>query len=106
MGNDIEERKRRLIEEIGMEAARREYENRFFEFDPFTGETKEVEADGNIFFDDCPICRAMRAAEESGRELSLPELHEAFMEAEKAGGKVGGGASAGPDWLNRRAGEA
>lgn len=45
---------------------------------------------GEMFFDDCPICRAMKAAQERGRELSLEELKEAFQEAKDQGGVVGG----------------
>lgn len=33
------------------------------------------------FFDDCPICQAMKAAKKEGRELSLPELQELFKRA-------------------------
>lgn len=33
--------------------------------------------------DDCPICQAMKKAEEEGKELSLEELKEAFQEAKK-----------------------
>ena len=36
----------------------------------------------NFFFDDCPICQAMKKAEEQGKSLSLPELRKAFREAE------------------------
>lgn len=32
-------------------------------------------------FDDCPICQAMKATKEEGRELSLPELQELFKKA-------------------------
>ncbi|HNR81162.1 MAG TPA: hypothetical protein PKK37_01875 [Candidatus Pacearchaeota archaeon] len=45
---------------------------------------------GEIFFDDCPICRAMKAAQEQGRDLSLEELKAAFQEAKNEGGVVGG----------------
>ncbi len=42
------------------------------------------------FFDDCPICRAMKAAQEQGRELTLEELKGAFKKAKKEGTVVGG----------------
>ena len=42
------------------------------------------------FFDDCPICRAMKAAQEQGRELTLEELKETFKKAKEQGGIVGG----------------
>lgn len=41
-------------------------------------------------FDDCPICQAMKKAEEEGKELSLEELKEAFQEAGNRGAIVGG----------------
>jgi hypothetical protein len=33
--------------------------------------------------DDCAICRAMKMADERGRDLSLSELKDAFAEANK-----------------------
>jgi hypothetical protein len=36
-------------------------------------------------FDDCEICRAMQAAEASGRELSESELMEAFRKQKESG---------------------
>ena len=42
------------------------------------------------FFDDCPICQAMKAAKERGKDLSLDELKEAFQKAKDQGGIVGG----------------
>ena len=42
------------------------------------------------FFDDCPICQAMKMAKERGRELTMEELKEAFKNAKKQGGIVGG----------------
>lgn len=42
------------------------------------------------FFDDCPICRATKAAQEQGRELSVEELKEAFKKAKDEGTIVGG----------------
>lgn len=41
-------------------------------------------------FDDCPICRAMKAAQEQGRELKAEELKEAFKKAKEKGAMVGG----------------
>lgn len=38
------------------------------------------------FYDDCPICQAMKKAEEEGRSLSEKELEEAFDEANKQQG--------------------
>lgn len=42
------------------------------------------------FFDDCPICQAMKEAEKKSKDLSLPELAEAFGKAKKQGAVVGG----------------
>jgi len=42
------------------------------------------------FFDDCPVCRAMKAAQEQGRELTALELKEAFEKAKEKGAIVGG----------------
>ena len=45
---------------------------------------KEVRTDkypDEFYFDDCPICRAMKAAKKEGRELALPELQELFKKA-------------------------
>ena len=42
------------------------------------------------YFDDCPVCQAMKKAEEEKRELTLEELLEAYAEAERMGGVVGG----------------
>ena len=44
----------------------------------------------DFYFDDCPICQAMKQAHEKGRELTESELKEAFRQA-KAGGAVVGG---------------
>jgi hypothetical protein len=41
-------------------------------------------------FDDCPICRAMKAVQEQGRELRTEELKEAFKKAKEKGAMVGG----------------
>jgi len=45
------------------------------------------------FFDDCPICRLMKAAKEQGREPTSEELKEAFRKAKEDGAIVGG------EWL-------
>jgi hypothetical protein len=42
------------------------------------------------FFDDCPICQAMKLAKEQGRELTEEELKEAFKKAKERGAVVGG----------------
>ena len=46
-------------------------------------------------FDDCPICQAMKAAQEQGRELTLEELKEVFKKAKEKGAIVGG------EWLEK-----
>lgn len=43
-----------------------------------------------VFFDDCPICRAIKSAKEKGRNPTLTELKEAFKQAKEEGGVVGG----------------
>lgn len=43
-----------------------------------------------FYFDDCPICQAMKKAQEKGREPKMGELGLAFEEAKKKGGIVGG----------------
>lgn len=47
---------------------------------------KVLISSSNSFYDDCPICQAMKKAEEEGRSLSEEELKEAFA---KANGKQG-----------------
>lgn len=42
-----------------------------------------------FYFDDCPICRAMKKAEIKGENLSMDELKQAFDEAKKHGAVVG-----------------
>lgn len=42
------------------------------------------------FYDDCPICQAMKEAEKEKRELSSGELKKAFTQAKEKGGIVGG----------------
>ncbi len=44
----------------------------------------------DLFFDDCSICRAMKAAEKEGRNLNEAELKEAFKKAKDNGAVVGG----------------
>lgn len=44
----------------------------------------------NEFFDDCPVCRAIKAAKEKGKEPTLEELKEAFQKAKDNGAVVGG----------------
>ncbi|MBI2041468.1 MAG: hypothetical protein HYT20_00425 [Candidatus Nealsonbacteria bacterium] len=41
-------------------------------------------------FDDCPICQAMKAAKEQGKEPTQEELKEAFKKAKEDGAIVGG----------------
>lgn len=43
----------------------------------------------DFFFDDCPICRAMKAAEDDGRSLTEPELRAAFKKAKNKGAAFG-----------------
>lgn len=43
-----------------------------------------------FYFDDCPICQAMKKAEKQGRSLSSEELKQAFKKAKKKGAVVGG----------------
>lgn len=45
---------------------------------------------GNFIFDDCPICRAMKAADEQGRGLTESELREAFKKAKGKTVSLGG----------------
>lgn len=40
------------------------------------------------YFDNCPVCQAMREAEEKGVELSDSELLEAFEKSKEKGGIV------------------
>lgn len=49
-------------------------------------EKKVLVSSSGSYFDDCPICQAMKKAEEEGRSLSEEELREAFA---KANGKPG-----------------
>lgn len=47
-------------------------------------------SDSDFYFDDCHICRAMKEAEEKGRDLTESELLESFRKAENKGTLVGG----------------
>ncbi|MFH0854503.1 MAG: hypothetical protein V1891_03350 [bacterium] len=51
---------------------------------------KLVSGPGDELFDDCPICRAMKAAQDKGREPTEEELKEAFKKAKEGGAIVGG----------------
>lgn len=42
------------------------------------------------YFDDCPVCQAMKFAEENGRYPTSSELREAFKKAKEKGAVVGG----------------
>lgn len=46
--------------------------------------------DDEDFFDDCPICQAMKATQNKGRELKLGELKEALQKAKEKGAIVDG----------------
>jgi hypothetical protein len=50
----------------------------------------EKSKDEKEFFDDCPICRLMKAVKEQGREPTPEELKEAFKKAKEEGAIVGG----------------
>lgn len=53
-------------------------------------EGKEIlVSSSDTFYDDCPICQAMKKAEEEGRELSESELLEAFEKSKEKGAVVG-----------------
>lgn len=67
-------------------------------------EEKEQKIEGELvdsfddedLFDDCPVCQAMKAAKEQGREPTEEELKEAFAKDKEEGGAVGG------DWFNKK----
>lgn len=46
--------------------------------------------DEEDFFDDCPVCQTMKAAQKEGRSPTLPELKEAYQKAKDQGAIVGG----------------
>jgi len=48
-------------------------------------------AEAEFFYDDCEICRAMKEAEKSGRDLTEDELIASFRKAREKGAVVGGG---------------
>jgi glutaredoxin len=39
-----------------------------------------------FYFDDCPICQAMKKAEDAGKNLSLLELKKAFARVDRKTG--------------------
>lgn len=47
-------------------------------------------ADSEFYFDDCAICKAMKKAEEEGRNLTINKLKGAFRKAKKKGAIIGG----------------
>ena len=49
-------------------------------------EKKVLVSSPGSYFDDCPICRAMKKAEEEGRAISEDELKEAFAKANEKQG--------------------
>jgi len=42
------------------------------------------------FFDDCPVCQAMKFARDNGHSPTLTELRESFQKAKDKGAIVGG----------------
>lgn len=42
------------------------------------------------YFDDCPICQAMKEAENQGGDLGAYELTKAFKKAKEKGAVIGG----------------
>ena len=44
----------------------------------------------NDYFDDCPICQALKKAEKEKKDLSKEEIMEAYKKAKKQGAIVGG----------------
>lgn len=46
--------------------------------------------DTEFYFDDCPICRAAKKAEDENRSLGEKELKNAFKKAKNKGAIVGG----------------
>jgi len=42
------------------------------------------------FFDDCPICQAMKDARKDRKELTLTQLKDSFKKAKEQGATVGG----------------
>lgn len=50
---------------------------------------KIVFSSDDQFYDDCPICRAMKKAKREGKDIDPVELAKAFNEAKEVGGKIG-----------------
>jgi hypothetical protein len=50
---------------------------------PKTKNPKSKKINNEDLFDDCPICQAMKKAQERGYDLSYEELQTAFAEANK-----------------------
>jgi hypothetical protein len=46
--------------------------------------------DSEFYFDDCPICRAVKKAEDENRDLTYDELKKAFDKAKKQGKVISG----------------
>jgi hypothetical protein len=44
--------------------------------------------DSEFYFDDCPICRVMKKAENEGKDITYDELKKAFKEAKAKGAVV------------------
>lgn len=54
------------------------------------GDSKKfIVSSSDTYYDDCPICQAMKKAEEEGRTLSEEELWDTFEKSKEAGGIVG-----------------
>lgn len=49
-----------------------------------------VVSSSDSYYDNCPVCRAMKEAEEKGKNLNMVEIAEAFGKAKKQGAIVGG----------------
>jgi len=52
--------------------------------------SKILVSNSNQYFDDCPICQAMKKAEKQNRDLSEKEVKQAFKKAKKVKGAVVG----------------
>lgn len=46
-----------------------------------TKSSKKKKHSESFYFDDCPICQAMKKADQEDRELGMEELISAFKEA-------------------------
>lgn len=55
----------------------------------FRGELVD-KLDDDDLFDDCPVCQAIKFAQEKGRFPTLSELKGAFKKAKEKGAVVGG----------------